>query len=316
LIVAAGSGAAAGDVDPWMPETLPGLLRALELGIAQELTRAERDALSSSTHQELRETDPELYRKIRGCYARWTEEWIRHAARALEHVPRRRITRAEQAAAEVDRKLQSYFEDRGWAYRPMKVVFLPRRLMTEPGLPSITARGMYLVYYPELFFASLDPSSTLRHTLIHESLHFNKTGPCLGRTLAEGIAEVAATQLALDWEMVGRAALRDANAYPVPQRAVEYVLGQMARRAGMSREHALDVLLHAYLTGDFAIVERVLGLAAWTEILRASREHGKVRKTARRVLRDDRSDEAPPSPMVLSRAGDIAEPGPAPSPTD
>jgi len=279
-----GSGITAGEVEPWMPETLPGFLRALELGIAQDLTPRERDTLASRTHEELRETHPELHDKISRGFVRWTDAWVQRAARELETVPEPRIRRAEQAAAEVDHRVRSYFEARGWAYRPMRVVFLPRRLMTEPGLPSIQARGIYLRYYPEVFFTTLEPDPLTRHTLIHEILHLNESGPDMGRALTEGIAEAAAAHLALEWGMVSRRALREANAYPRELELVAYLLDRMTERTGMPRAAALEILLHTYLTGDSTEVTAILGDSVWSEIVKVSLGHGKVRKVARRLL--------------------------------
>lgn len=294
LVAAVGSGGVAGEVDPWMPETLPGLLRALQVGIAQNLTRPERDVLSNATHDELRETHPELYEKIRSCSARWTDAWIRRAQREIDDLPERRVRQAAKAAGEVDRRLRDYFEARGWRYRPMQVVFLPRHLMTEPGRPSVATRGLYLTYYPDLFFVSLGPSATLRQTLIHECLHFNKTGPSLGRTLAEGIAETAATQLCLDWGMAREEPLRDANHYAKEQQVVDYIVERMIDRTGMSRKEAVETLLHAYLTGESTGMDAVLGGEAWSRIVRASRDQEKVKKTAKRLLASRRNGAGSP----------------------
>jgi hypothetical protein len=166
----------------------------------------------------------------------------------------------------------------------MKVVFLPQHLMTEPELPAIKARGMYVLYYPNVFFAALDSDATIRHTLIHESLHFNKTGPGLGRALSEGIAEVAATQLALDWDMVRRKTLRWTDYYRNEVEIVEYIVDRMLERTGMQREQAVEILLHTYLTGDSTEMESIFGAAAWSETVRASRNLNKVRKTTKRAL--------------------------------
>ena len=236
--------------------------------------------------RELRETHPGLYEKISWSFVRWADEWVRRARRELESVPEERIRRAEQAATDVDARLRVHFQDRGWEYRPLEVMFLPRRLMSEPGLPSINARGMYVLYYPDVFFTTLDGHVMMRQTLIHESLHFNKTGPGLGRTLTEGIAEAVATELALDWGMVRESALRQASYYPGELSIVEYIVERMIERVGFQRESALEVLLRTYLTGDPTEMEAIFGAAAWSEVVRASRSQHKVRKTARRVLGD------------------------------
>jgi len=279
------SGGIAGDVERlWMPETFPGLVRAMELGIAQSLTPAERVVLAEGTKEALRETHPQLHAKISRSYVRWTDEWIRRNKRELASVPQRHIRRAEQSVADVDTRLRAYFGSRGWTYRPLQVVFVPQHLMAEPGLPSISARGMYVLFYPDVFFTALGPDATMRHTLIHEGLHFNKTGPGLGRTLAEGIAEAAATRLALEWGVVRKGTLRQANYYPRELQAVDYILDRMIERTGIRREQALEILLHTYLTGDSTEIEAIFGTAAWSEIVRASRGPGKLRKIAKRVL--------------------------------
>jgi hypothetical protein len=284
LLAAAGSSGAAGEVEPWMPETLPGLVRAVELGIAHSLTPREREALAAGTSEDLLRDDPELHARIRGTFESWTERWIRRARPEIERVPRDRIRRAELAAADVGARLSAYFGARGWTWREPEVIFLPRHLMQEPGSPALRAAGMVVLHYPGVIFAALDPGATLPHTLIHESLHSNKTGPVLGRTLTEGIAEAAASQLALEWGLVSRRALREANAYPKELQAVEYVAARIAERTGATPERALDVLLRAYLTGDATAVEAALGAPAWSAILRASLDGADVRRAARRAL--------------------------------
>jgi len=287
LTVVSGSASVAQDAERlWMPETLPGLVHAMELGIAQSLTPTERAALSGGTREELREYHPELHAKISRSYVRWTDEWIRRNTKKLESVPERQTRRAEQAAADVDGRLRAYFEAKGWSYRPLDVVFVPQDLMAEPGAPSISTRGMYVLFYPDVFFAALGPDATMRHTLIHESLHFNKTGAGLGQTLAEGIVEAAATHLAPDWEMARKSTLREANYYPRELQVVDYILDRMTESAGIPSEQALELLLHTYLTGESTEMESIFGSTAWSEIVHASRDLKKVRKTAKRVLGD------------------------------
>jgi hypothetical protein len=287
LIVIIGPASVAGEVERlWMPETLPGLVHAMELGIAQSLTPTERAALSTETREELQEIHPELHAKIRRSYVRWTDEWIRRNARKLVDVPERQTRRAEQAAADVDSRLRAYFGAKGWTYRPLDVIFVPKELMAEPGGPSISNRGMYVVFYPDVFFAALGPDATMRQTLIHEGLHFNKTGPGLGQTLAEGIVEAAATHLALEWEMARKSTLREANYYPRELQVVNYILDRMSERAGIPSDEALEMLLHTYLTGEATEMESIFGTTAWSEIVQASRDLKKVRKTAKRVLGD------------------------------
>ena len=58
----------------------------------------------------------------------------------------------------------------------------------------------------------------------------------------------------------------------------------------MRPQRALEILLHTYLTGDSVEIGSIFGAAAWSEIVRASRDHGKVKKAAKRVL-DSRQED-------------------------
>ncbi len=286
LVVVSGSTSGAGAVEEplWMPETLPALIHAVELGIQQSLTPLERAALSSETPDGFVAAYPELQDKIRRTFVRWTDLWVERALQDLDRLPGERIRRAERAAAGVDGRLRAYFESKGWSYRTPRVVFLPQRLLSEPAWPSAKLRGLYVLHYPDVLFASLDARSTLEHTLIHESLHFNKTGPGLGRALTEGIAEAAATELALRWELVRPAALRDANGYLAELAIVEHVLARMAAERPLAREQALEVLLDCYLTGDSTEMQAIFGAAAWSEVVRASHAGRRLRQTVKRSL--------------------------------
>jgi hypothetical protein len=274
------------DEGPWMPETLSMFVRAMSMALAENLTPEEMAEVKRWPPDELRVHHPELHEKIQRSYVNWTDEWIRRAKAKLDTVPEKRLIRAEESAARVDSLLRSYFEARGWEYRSLEVIFLPQKLMVEPGLPTSSIRGMYALFYPKAFFATLDPNSRMEKILIHETFHFNKTGPSLGRTLTEGITEAATRRLALKWGMINSHQLRQDNIYPAELKAVEYLQDEIVKRTGKTREEAFEILLHAYLTGDSKEPEAILGPIAWSEVIRASRGGSNVRKAAKRALKD------------------------------
>jgi hypothetical protein len=274
------------DEGPWMPETLSMFTRAMWMALEENLTPEELVEVKRWSPDELRVLNPELHGKIQRSYVNWTDEWVRRAKAKLDTVPEQRLKRAQESAARVDSLVQSYFEARGWEYRGLEVVFLPQKLMVEPGLPTSSIRGMYGLFYPKAFFASLDPNARMEKTLIHETIHFNKTGPSLGRTLTEGITEAVASRLALEWGMVTGRQLRQDNIYPDELKVVEYLQDRIIERTGKTREQALEILLHAYLTGDSTQTEAILGSEAWSEVVRASRAGRNVRKAAKRAFED------------------------------
>ena len=269
--------------EPRVPETLSLFVRSMLMTIEKKLTVEELTDLNRLQPDEFRELHPEMYKKISRNFVSWTDEWVHRATANMDDVPESRIRRAYEAATRVDQRLRGYFKSRGWDYKAMRVIFLPRRLMVEAGQPSKT-QGRFLLFYPDAFFATLDPSSPRQHILIHESIHFNKTGPHLGLALTEGITEEAAEYLALKWRMVRRGALRKANYYPARLEMVRYILNRMVERSDKTREQAREILLRTYLTGDATEIGAILGADAWSQILDASRSGKNVLKAARRSL--------------------------------
>jgi len=284
---------------PWMPNTLPELIRAIDAGVRDELTPAEHAAFAAGDAEHLARTHPALHGRISAAFARWIARWTTRALGDLDGAERRRLERAERAAGGVDERLRAHFASHGWSFRTPRLVLLPQRLMDDPELPAVRARGLYVRYEARTLFVAFDAGPTLQHTLIHESLHFNTRGPGLGRTLDEGIVEAAATELALAWGLVRREALRDAAAYPVELDAVERILDAMSRRGGLSRDEALTALLGAYLTGDASELHALFGAAAWDDIVAASRTGGNVRRAVKRALAP-----RPPGVAVAAARGD------------
>jgi hypothetical protein len=92
--------------------------------------------------------------------------------------------------------------------------------------------------------------------------------------------------------MVRKRALREVGSYAKELQIVEYIIDRMLERTAMRREHAVEVLLHSYLTGDPAEMEAIFGTEAWSEVVRASRDLKKVRKTAKRVLGKQRESRS------------------------
>ncbi len=274
----------AAEPEPYMPKSLPEFVTSLQMSLAQNLPRDEFLKVSSLSPDELRERHPDLYGKIHYSIKIWTDRWVARALKEMEIVPERRIERATESAIEVDRRLRTYFEANGWPYRTLSVVLLPQKLLYGNG--NSKTLGMYIPFYPDAFFASVDPNSTIEHTLVHESLHFNKTGQSVGHALAEGITEVASEQLVIEWGLVRRGQLRRRDYYPDEQKLVEYILERMQVRSERSDRELLEILLRCYLTGDFGEMNEIFGEEAWTKVVTASRARRSERKAAKRALGD------------------------------
>ncbi len=270
-----------------IPRSLPRFVRALDMGIVKYLPPEELKLVKGRSSDELRESHPELYAKIRRNVKLWTDEWVQRAMEETETVSLERIGRAKEKAIEVDTRLRAYFDAKGWPYRTLSVVFLPQRLLYDRG-GTAKVRGMYMPYYPEAFFATLDPHSPVSHTFVHENLHFNKAGPEIGRTLSEGIVEVASEHLGLKWGFVSKRELRNADYYRRETKLVEDILEGMMEQTGLPRDEMLEILLSTYLTGDSTRMNEILGTDAWSRIIKAAKSHrdvAKVRKIAKQAMR-------------------------------
>jgi len=263
--------------------TVPDLARAFEHTFSQILTPEEYELFTSRTPEEIKEIDGELYRKINQNVGRWTDDWILWAARNLDTVPEARLERAMATASRIDRLTRDYFEARGWSYRSLEVVFLPQRLFHDTHNRRAKIQGVFIPFYPEVFFSTVDPAAPLELILVHENIHYNKRGPSLGLPLNEGITETSARHIVRLHELLPGKVLRNFQAYPRERELVETIVQGITSRTGVDHDAALDLLLEAYLTGEQSGMERVFGTDSWTHVIEASRSEKKWHRLRRCV---------------------------------
>jgi hypothetical protein len=258
--------------------TIPDLARAFSHTFSQILTPEEYELYTSRTPEEIRAIDNELYRKINQNVGRWTDDWILWAARNLDTVPEKRLQKAMATASRIDGLARSYFEGRGWSYRSLRVVFLPQRLFHDARDRESRIRGVFIPFYPEVFFSTVDPSAPLELVILHENIHYNKRGRSLGRPLNEGITETAARHIVILHELLPSRVLRDLEVYPRERKLVETIVREIMAETGSDHDAALDLLLAAYLTGDQSEMERIFGEDSWTRVIELSRSERKWHK--------------------------------------
>ena len=103
--------------------------------------------------------------------------------------------------------------------------------------------------------------------LLHESLHYNKTGPPYGGRIAEGITESATRDLAVRYGLHSSDDIRRSTSYATDRKGVDYLLEEIIKRSPMDRAAALDILLEAYLTGRPDKPAAIFGADAWQRVL-------------------------------------------------
>jgi len=253
------------------PETLFELIHSFDAKFARILTPAESEAYASGTPDEIRAISPGLYDKIRRHVESRTEAWIREAARTHRKLSDKKRGRALDAVARVDRVMRPYFESRGWPYRTISVVFLPQRLFFDERRRGATTAGVFVPFYPEVFFATVDTNYPLELILAHETIHFNQQGSWLGRPLVEGITDRLARDLSASHGLVTEKKARRFVTYRRERALVDEIVTAIAERTGCDRAAALDMLVEAYVTGHPGRVEEALGSESWASLLEASR---------------------------------------------
>lgn len=253
------------------PETIYELVYAFDFTFSQILTPEEYEAYQSKNPEEIRAESPELYEKIRQNVKRWTDEWIRDAVKKYEKLPRERLDDALQSISRVDGVLEPYFEAREWPYRTINAVFLPQRLFHDERNRGLQTSGMFIPFYPEVFFATVNPNLPLDLIFMHETVHFNQEGVWMGRALVEGITETVARDLATKNGLVTGKQSRNYATYARERKLVDFIIDKIVERTEGDRESALDILLEAYVTGDHSRIKNVLGEEAWDRVLNTSR---------------------------------------------
>lgn len=250
------------------PRNIYELVYSFQHTFANILTPDELKLFRTLGPDELRQRNPELYRRISQDVKQWTDEWIVSVHAQPDQVSAKHVAEARQQADQVESILRKHFESRGWPYKPMRVEFLqPRVFLDERNRGDIT-NGMFIPFYPDAFFASVDWVAPMNLVLVHESLHYNKTGPDYGSPMLEGITELAARELVLKYGLLSAHEIAKGGAYPSEVKGVETVLGAMVSRSGGTRESALETLLAAYLTGKQAEMIRIFGKDPWTEVMK------------------------------------------------
>ncbi|HEV8335686.1 MAG TPA: hypothetical protein VGR67_04640 [Candidatus Polarisedimenticolia bacterium] len=173
--------------------------------------------------RQIERANPELYTRISQDVKRWTDEWIQYARSSGVPIPESRLNNAKLTAEKVDATLRSYFEEKHWSYRPMRVEFLPPRLFIDERNRQMITYGMFIPYYPDAFFATIDWPIPMELLLVHESLHFN-AADSFGHAMAEGITETAARYLVRKYDLLTSSAVGRSKAYPTERKAVEFVI--------------------------------------------------------------------------------------------
>jgi len=253
------------------PETIWDLIHAFDVSFSHLLTAEELEMKKGKRPEEILDADPELYEKIRLNVKRWTDDWVREAVKRHKKISREKMDYALQSIVEIDAVLEPYFEARHWPYRTINAVFLPQALFVDPRARGSITLGLFLPFYPDVFFATVNPTVPTHMVLIHETIHFNQHGVWLGHPLNEGIADSIARKLAEENRMVTAGQLKRWAAYETERRVVDYLIDRIVERTDHDRDAALDILVGTSVTGDQSKVIEVLGAEAWEQVLLISR---------------------------------------------
>jgi len=252
------------------PRNIYELVYAFEHTFRNILEGEELKLYRTLSPAELKLDHPALYERISVDVKRWTDEWIEHVEHTVEPVPSGKLNTARKTAAQVDGVLKTYFESKNWPYRPLRVVFLPPRVFLDERDRGKITGGMYIPYYPDAFFATVDWPIPEQLVLVHEGLHFNASVRPFGARLVEGITETATHYLLLKYDLMDERQIARSGAYPDERKVVALIIDEIAKRAPMGRDEALELFLAAYVTGNQDGMTRVFGDEPWQEVLRLS----------------------------------------------
>ena len=262
-------------VETRQPRNIYELVYAFEHTFSKILTAEQWDLYQAGGPGEIRRTDPELYDRISKDIRAWTDLWIHHVRTTIVPIPEKRMNAANRKAEQVDGILRGYFETRGWPYKTLRAVFLPPQVFLDERHRENLTSGMFIPFYPDAFFISVDWPVPLELVLMHESLHFNATDSPYGRSMAEGITETGARYLVLKHELLSPYAVRQEEAtYPLERKAVELVLEEMMKRKSMSRDEAVELFLGSYLTGNQDGMIEIFGAETWKGVVALSHTRG------------------------------------------
>ena len=249
---------------------LPELTASFEFTFDGILTEEEKAVVNYRDPKGMRETQPELYDKISQNVQRWTEDWIEYATEKLETVPEERVERARRSAEKIDGLLSDYFAKQEWPYRKLRVVYLPQRLLYDERNRGWKMLGVFIPFYPDVFFSTVDPFAPLELILVHESLHYNADNGSYGTPLLEGITDVGARHLIAKYGLLTRTTLRGTKTYVRERTLVELICARLAEETGSTEGEALETVLEAYITGDDGRLAQALGQQTWDAVVELS----------------------------------------------
>ena len=123
--------------------------------------------------------------------------------------------------------------------------------------------GLNIPFYPDSIFVSVDWPVPIELVLVHEILHYNKTGDVFGLPLEEGLADIGARYLVVKYDLLTAYSLRRVDTYPVERKGIDFVLDEITRRTGKSHDESVDMFLGALLTGNQDRMQEIFGAATW-----------------------------------------------------
>ena len=256
------------------PRNIYELWRSFDHTFQRILTLNELEQYRKRSPEQIKAEDPKLYTRISQDVKAWTDLWIHHVRTALVPIPEKRMEAAHQTAEHVDSILRNHFKERGWAYKPLDVVFLPPQVFLDERHRGNLTAGMFIPFYPEAIFVSVDWPIPIELVLAHEILHYNKTGDAFGLPLEEGLADTGARFLVVKYELLTAYSLRRVDTYPIERKGIDLVLDEITRRTGKSHDDAIDLFLGALLTGNQDRMNEIFGVETWERVIKLSNTRG------------------------------------------
>lgn len=256
------------------PRNIYELVYSFDHTFARVLKSDELKLVRTQSPEQIRRTNPELYERVSHDVRAWTDLWIGYVRTTLVPLPEKRLNTAHRKAEQVDGILRTHFTAKGWSYRPLDVVFLPPQVFLDERHRGNMTSGMFIPFYPDSIFVSVDWPVPMELVLVHEILHFNKTKDVFGQPLEEGLAETGARYLVVKYELLAAYGLRRVDTYPVERKGVELVLEEIMKRTGKSRDEAVELFLGAFLTGSQDAMNEIFGGETWERVIKVSQRWG------------------------------------------
>jgi hypothetical protein len=256
------------------PRNIYALIRSFDHTFARVLTPEQFEQYRYRSPNQVKENQPELFARISQDVKAWTDLWIHHVRTDLVPIPAKRLDAAHAMAQHLDSVMNQHFKERGWAYRPLDVVFLPPQVFLDEAHRGDLTAGMFIPYYPDSIFVSVDWPIPVELVLAHEILHYNETKDVFGLSLEEGLADIGGRYFVVKYGILTAFSLKRVDTYPTERKGVELVLDAITKRTGKSRDEAVDQLLGAMLTGNQDQMKEVFGAEAWQRVTKLSYTRG------------------------------------------